>query len=215
MPLGGCMLNVVLMGIQGSGKGTQARMLSKSHSLVHINIGATFRANIREKTELGNKIKEFIDAGKLVPDDIVFEVINDVFHKDCKGFILDGFPRNTKQAEYLTEHYHIDRLFFFKLKVEEAVKRLNSRRICPKCRSDYNLLSKPPIKNGICDKCGSELVIRHDDNVEAIKKRLDLFDRKTRPLLKYFREKNNLVIIDASQTPEEVHKIIVDNLPKV
>ncbi|MDD3049794.1 MAG: nucleoside monophosphate kinase [Candidatus Cloacimonetes bacterium] len=206
------MKNVVLIGIQGSGKGTQAKMLRETCGLTHINLGEIFRQNIKDKTELGHNISEFIAAGMLVPDHLVFKVIDAEVNKSSRGVIIDGFPRNINQSEYLLKNLKMDAIIYFNLAIEHALKRLTSRRICSVCGADYNLFSKPPKKENICDVCGNKLITRLDDTPELISKRFELFESDTKPVIDYFREKNMLMEIDANQSPVEIHELIIKKI---
>ena len=204
-------MKVILIGIQGSGKGTQASILSSKYGFQHINVGEIFRNNIKNETEIGKKIKKYVNSGKLVPDDIVIQMVKEELDK-YENFVLDGFPRNINQAEFLMKNVKIDKVINLILPDEVSKKRLLARRVCEKCKADYNLIYKPPKKEGICDICGGKLVRRKDDTEEAIQKRLDAFHKETAPVVDYFRKKGLVVDIDANKGIEEIEREIIKNL---
>ncbi len=204
-------MKIILIGIQGSGKGTQASILSSKYGFKHINVGEIFRNNIKNETEIGLKIKKYVNAGKLVPDEIVIQMVKEVLDK-YDNFVLDGFPRNINQAEFLTKNVNIDKVINLILPDEISKKRLLARRVCENCKADYNLIYKPPKVEGVCDICGGKLIRRKDDTEEAIQKRLDAFHKETAPVIDYFRKKNLVVDIDANQSIEAIEKEIVKYL---
>ncbi len=203
------MVDLVFMGIQGSGKGTQAELMQERFELFHINVGNEFRWHIKHDTETGMKVKYFIENGLLVPDEIVFDVIDKKMAACPKGFVLDGFPRNMAQAEFLNEHYPIDLAILFVLSDEKSMERLLARRICVNCHSDFNVLFRKPKQEGICDHCGGKLVMRSDDNEEAIQKRINDFHKQTDLAIEYFRNQGKLRTIDADQKPDVIHREVV------
>ena len=188
----------VFFGIQGSGKGTQAEILSKRLGYQHINMGDLFRAQVAQQTELGQRVQSIITSGALVPDALVFEIIGDSLQPECQGIVFDGFPRTLPQAEHLVQHFTVQKVFFLDLKEAEAIARISSRRVCSGCGADYNLISHPPVLEGICDLCESELTLRRDDRPEAIRKRLQEFYEQTLALKDFFSELGLLVTIEAS-----------------
>jgi len=200
----------VIMGVQGCGKGTQAKMLVKDLDLTHICMGDIFRWNIQSHTKLAAQVKRVISEGKLVPDDIVEEVIRRRLeeHDWNYGFILDGFPRNDRQATFFLENYNIDSLIHIKLPDKIVFERVLSRRFCSGCGLDYNLISHRPEKENTCDVCGAALVTRPDDNEQALRERLSDYHNKTKPVLKLFADKDLLVHVDGSKSPDEVHNEI-------
>lgn len=206
------MINLVFMGIQGSGKGTQASLMEQNVGLAHINIGERFRQHIKTETDLGEEAKHYVEQGLLCPDELAYRLIDESMRENPRGFVLDGFPRNLAQAEYLLEHYHIDRVFLFDLKIETAIERISSRYICRDCHADYNLISKPPAREGICDICGGKLVRRSDDNLEAIHKRFDTFHNQTDKVIEMFQQQNLLLVIDAEGEPVEIHREVIQKL---
>lgn len=212
-------MKIVMLGAPGAGKGTQAKMLADQYAIPHISTGDIFRANIKEGTELGKKAKEFIDAGALVPDELTVDLVMDrIGHEDCKkGYILDGFPRTINQAEKLTEALgvkggDIDYAVNVDVPDEAIVERMAGRRMCPNCGASYHVVNIPPKKDGICDRCGEELITRKDDQPETVKKRLAVYHEQTRPLYDYYKEKGLVVDVDGTKPMEEVFQAIVSRL---
>jgi adenylate kinase len=212
-------MKIVMLGAPGAGKGTQAKMLADQYAIPHISTGDIFRANIKEGTELGKKAKEFIDAGALVPDELTVDLVMDrIGHEDCKkGYILDGFPRTINQAEKLTEALgvkggDIDCAVNVDVPDEAIVERMAGRRMCPNCGASYHVVNIPPKKDGICDRCGEELITRKDDQPETVKKRLAVYHEQTRPLYDYYKEKGLVVDVDGTKPMEEVFQAIVSRL---
>ena len=196
-------MKIIFIGKQGSGKGTYAEVLSKKHNLPHISTGEMFREMAKENSELGKKVKELIDAGNLVPDDITISVLKERFKKDdCKnGFVLDGFPRNLVQAQALEEITDINFAFHLKISDETAVKRLSARRQCRHCAKIFNLITNPPRNNGKCD-CNGELYQREDDKEDAIKKRLASYKPEEEDLIEFYH--SILKTVDAEKPIEAV-----------
>ena len=205
-------MNIILIGIQGSGKGTQAKMLSDKFGWSHITTGDLFRENIKNNTELGKIAISYTDKGELVPDKYVFEIVEDALSKAENGFILDGFPRNMEQAEFLNNKFKIDRVLLLDLSDEISMKRTLARRNCIDCKRDYNILFKKPKNKDVCDACGGQLVQRKDDNEEAIKKRLEKFHSETEKVIDYFREKDILISINADQNLQDIQAEIITKL---
>ena len=212
-------MKIVMLGAPGAGKGTQAKMLADQYAIPHISTGDIFRANIKEGTELGKKAKEFIDAGALVPDELTVDLVMDrIDHEDCKkGYILDGFPRTINQAEKLTEALgvkggDIDYAVNVDVPDEAIVERMAGRRMCPNCGASYHVVNIPPKKDGICDRCGEELITRKDDQPETVKKRLAVYHEQTRPLYDYYKEKGLVVDVDGTKPMEEVFQAMVSRL---
>ena len=201
-------MNIVLIGVQGSGKGTQAEILAEKFGWKHINIGEIFRQNIEQKTALGLEAQSYIDKGELVPDKLVFQLIESVLKNARNGFVLDGFPRNMKQAEYLTEHFRIDKVILLDLSDKAAVNRLTSRRVCENCGAVYNLLFKKPKIEGICDICGGKLVQRKDDTEEVISKRIEKFHLETGKVITFFKSKNILEKVNGEQNLQAINREI-------
>ena len=208
---------IVMLGAPGTGKGTIGKILSQDLNLVHISTGDIFREQINKETQLGKKIKQYIDNGTLVPDDVVIETVKSrLLEKDVEnGAILDGFPRTSMQAEalrdFLKENKPQEKRVAIELDVpdEEIIKRVVNRLICTNksCGAIYNKETKPPKKTGICDICGSELKKRDDDNVETVSKRLEIYHQNSKDLLEFYRENNALYSIYPKELEEAVKKI--------
>jgi adenylate kinase len=204
----------IIMGVQGCGKGTQARMLAQDFDLVHISVGDIFRWHIQRHTKLGARICRFTTAGELVPDDVVEEVIKERLdmHDWNYGFILDGFPRNRHQAAFLLESYNVDAVILIDVPDSVVFERIMNRRICMKCGLDYNLIFHRPAHTDICDVCGGQLVARADDTPEAVQSRLRDYHVKTQPILDLFRQKELVVVADGTQPKDKVQKEIREQL---
>src|SRR5271155_3754193 len=202
------MFKYVIMGIQGCGKGTQAKMLSKDFNLVHMSVGDIFRWHIQSHTKLAAKIGRSTAAGELVSDDIVEEIVRGRLdqHDWNFGFILDGFPRNRRQAEFFLESYDIDAVIHIDVADQVVTDRVLNRRLCPKCGLDYNLIFHRPANPSVCDVCGGALLTRADDNHDAVLARLHDYHSKTRPILDLFRRKELIVSVDGTKTPAEVQQ---------
>ena len=212
-------MKIVMLGAPGAGKGTQADKIAEKYNIPHISTGDIFRSNIKAGTELGKKAKSFIDQGLLVPDEVTIGMLLDRIHEaDCEnGYILDGFPRTIPQAESLTAALKengeaID--FALDVEVPDAniVNRMAGRRACLKCGATYHTEFAAPKKEGICDKCGSELVLRDDDKPETVQKRLEVYHEQTHLLIDYYKKKGVLHAIDGTLSMETVFKNIVDIL---
>lgn len=204
-------MNLVLMGLPGAGKGTQAEKIVEKYDIPHISTGDMFRAAIKDGTELGLKAKSFMDQGALVPDEVTIGIVKERLGKDdCKkGFLLDGFPRTVPQAEalegLLTElNRQIDYVIYIEVDQSKLMERLTGRRICKNCGATYHMVFNPPAKEGICDKCGGELYQRDDDNAETVSNRLEVNLKQTQPLLDFYHNKGYLQIINGDQDIDEV-----------
>lgn len=199
-------MRIVLLGPPGIGKGSYAKELSKRLDIPHISTGDIFREEIKKETELGKKVKEYVEKGELVPDEIVIEVVrNRLSQPDCqKGFILDGFPRTLNQAKALDEITKIDIVFNFEAPIEVIIDRVSGRRICKKCGAIYHIKYNPPKKDGICDICGGELYQREDDKPEIVKHRLEVYNKQFKPIVEYYKEKGILVTVNAARKINEV-----------
>ena len=208
-------MNLILLGAPGAGKGTQALELSKILKIPHISTGEIFRDNIRKNTELGKTADLYISKGELVPDEITTEIIKErLSQPDCeRGFILDGFPRTIPQAEALTEALAkkgeaIDFAIDVDVPDEKIVTRMAGRRACVKCGMTYHIVYAAPKKEGICDKCGAELILRDDDKPETVTKRLSVYHEQTRPLISFYADKHVLYTVDGTQNMEQVFEAI-------
>ncbi len=210
---------VILMGPPGSGKGTAAVQMSSQLKIPHISTGEMFRGHMKNNTDLGKQVKGLIDAGKLVPDEIVLDMLKErISSPDCKnGFILDGFPRTVPQAEELNKLLGTKyRVIVLDLIVSDKMimDRLSGRRTCSKCFRTYHILYNPPKKEGICDACGGELIQRKDDMPEVIQERLKIYHSQTKPLQQFYQQKGNYVAIDGEKKPDEVLKACLQVLQK-
>jgi len=204
------MRKYVIMGVQGSGKGTQSAMLASDLDLVHISVGDIFRWNVQHHTKLGAQVRRIMAQGELVGDDLVEGIVRERLteHDWNYGFIIDGFPRNERQAEFFLESYDIDGVIHLDLPDSEVRRRVLARRLCSGCGLDYNLLASSPQVAGKCDVCGGELVTREDDTEEALAVRLRDYHQKTNPVLDIFRRKEYVVTVDARGDKEEVQQVI-------
>jgi len=199
------------MGPPGAGKGTQAEVLVKKLEIPHISTGDMFRAAIKEGTEMGKKAKEYMDAGQLVPDEVVVGMVKERLSKDdcVKGFLLDGFPRTLAQAEALEKtlqemQMQIDAVINIAVPREKLMERLTGRRICRACGASYHVVFNPPAQPGVCDKCGGELYQRDDDNEATVANRLDVYEAQTQPLIDFYQARGLLRQIDGDQPIEKV-----------
>ena len=217
-------MRLILLGPPGVGKGTVAKKLQEEFKLPVISTGVILREEISKKTKLGQKVKEIMGRGDLVPDNIILEIIKErIKRKDCEsGYIFDGFPRNVEQAKSLEKvnkelNEHINCVFYFELPFNQIIDRLTSRRVCKRCGTNYNLSFNPPKKDNVCDLCGGELYQREDDKEETIKNRLQVFIKQTLPLKKYYQEKKLLAIVNANTSREaflEIKNIFKKELQK-
>lgn len=202
-------MNLVLMGPPGAGKGTQGEILSKRLGIDTISTGVMLRTAIKEQTEVGKMAEKYINDGKLVPDDVIVKIVKERLEKpDCaKGFILDGFPRTTAQAEALTESgVKIDKVLSLEVEDEKIVERLSSRRECSKCGAPYNVISNKPAAEGKCDKCGGDLIQRADDNPDTIKNRLNVYHEQTEPIKAYYEKQGLLVTAKGEEELKDTTK---------
>lgn len=204
---------VILLGLPGAGKGTQAARLAEKTGLAHVTTGELFRENIRAGTELGRKAQEFVESGRLVPDEITVEMLlGRIRDPGCRGgFTLDGFPRNTVQAEALDEALAeqgkaIDRVVYMKVATEELVRRLAGRWSCPTCGLVYHETSQPPRQAGVCDNCGSQLYQREDDRPNVVRTRLEVNLEQLELLLDHYRAQGKLFEVDAERNVDDVSR---------
>ena len=198
------------MGVQGSGKGTQAGLLAADLDLVHIAVGDIFRWNVQHHTKLGAQVRRTMAAGLLVGDDLVEGVVSERLrqHDWNYGFIIDGFPRNERQAEFFLESYDIDGVIHLDMPDSEVRRRVLARRLCSGCGMDYDLLASSPRQPGKCDVCGGDLVTREDDTEQALAVRLSEYHEKTNPVLAIFRRKEYVVTVDARPDRESIQQSI-------
>ena len=204
------MRKFIIMGIQGSGKGTQAKLLADDLELEHISVGDIFRWNVQHHTKLGAQVKRTMAAGHLVDDDLVESVVGTRLaeHDWNYGFIIDGFPRNARQAEFFLEAYDIDGVINLHLPDEEVTLRVLARRLCSQCGLDYNLMAHRPRQADVCDVCGGSLEARADDNPEALAIRLAAYHEETKPLIEIFERKEFVATVDATRPVDEVQDAI-------
>lgn len=212
-------MKIIMLGAPGAGKGTQAKKIADKYQIPHISTGDIFRANLKEGTELGKKAKAYMDQGLLVPDELTVDLVLDrINHPDCKdGYVLDGFPRNIPQAESLTKALgnagqHVDFAINIEVPDEAIVARMAGRRACLNCGATYHVVHIPTKVEGICDRCGGQLILRDDDKPETVKKRLEVYHEQTKPLIDYYTKEHVLVEVDGTQEMEEVFRNIVDIL---
>ena len=209
-------MRLILLGPPGAGKGTQAKRLIERYGIPQISTGDILRAAVREGTELGKTAKQYMDAGKLVPDEVVIGIIEERLKEpDCaKGYILDGFPRTVAQADALTEvlarmGQSIDHVVSIEVPDEELVERLTGRRTCRNCGAMYHVKFSPPKKPGVCDKCGGELFQRDDDKEETIRARLKVYQDQTAPLIAYYEKAGLLRRVSGVGTVDEIYERIL------
>jgi adenylate kinases len=209
-------MKIIMLGAPGAGKGTQAKMIAEKYSIPHISTGDIFRYNIKNGTELGKEAKKYMDQGLLVPDELTVKILLDrVAQDDCKnGYVLDGFPRTIPQAEVLEEALtklgdRIDYAINVEVPDENIVKRMGGRRACVNCGATYHIEHVPPKKEGICDNCGSELILRDDDKPETVKNRLSVYHKQTQPLIDFYNGKGVLRTVDGTVDMKDVFNAIV------
>ena len=209
-------MKIVMLGAPGAGKGTQAQMLAKKYDIPHVSTGDIFRMNIKNGTELGMEAKKYMDQGLLVPDELTVRILLDrVAREDCrKGYVLDGFPRNIPQADVLDEALSklgdkIDYAINVDVPDENIIRRMGGRRACLSCGATYHIEHVPPKKEGICDKCGQELVLRDDDKPETVKNRLQVYKEQTQPLIDFYTKQGVLHNVDGTKDMNEVFEAIV------
>ncbi|MCK5533575.1 adenylate kinase [bacterium] len=204
-------MNLILLGAPGSGKGTQALKLSDKYKIPHISTGDIFREAIKKKDALSIKVKQIVEEGGLVPDDIVVEIVLRELEQESnsKGFVLDGFPRTLGQAESLDKSFkkHLE-VLYIKLEEEEVIKRLSGRRICKKCGKGYHLIFNHPQKENICDSCSGELYQRKDDEELTIKKRLLFYEKHIGDVLSFYEKQGNLFIVEGNKPIGEVFSLL-------
>ncbi|KMZ52857.1 adenylate kinase [Dorea sp. D27] len=212
-------MKIIMLGAPGAGKGTQAKKIAAKFSIPHISTGDIFRANIKNGTELGKKAKTYMDQGLLVPDELVVDLVVDrVNQDDCRdGYVLDGFPRTIPQAEALDKALaklgqKVDFAIDVDVPDENIVRRMGGRRACVTCGATYHLEYAPTKKDGICDTCGGDLILRDDDKPETVEKRLGVYHEQTQPLIDYYTNAGILKTVDGTVDIEDVFRAIVEIL---
>ena len=193
---------LLLLGPPGAGKGTQSTRLAEEYGVDHVTTGDALRANKDMETDHGTP-REYMDAGELVPDPVVNEIVVEAL-ADADGFVLDGYPRNLSQAEFLDDMVDLDVVAFLSVPEEELVRRLTGRRVCPDCGATYHVEFAPPEEDGVCDECGAALTQRDDDTEETVRERLRVYEENTEPVVAYYRETGDLAEVDGTGTPDEV-----------
>ena len=212
-------MKIVMLGAPGAGKGTQAMMIAEKYGIPHVSTGDIFRANIKNGTELGKEAKQYMDQGKLVPDELTVKILLDrVAQDDCKnGYVLDGFPRTIPQANVLDEALtklgdRIDYAVNVDVPDDNIINRMGGRRACVACGATYHIVYNAPKTEGICDNCGKELIIRDDDQPETVKNRLKVYHEQTQPLIDFYEGKGVLKSVDGTADMKDVFAAIVEIL---
>ena len=212
-------MKIIMLGAPGAGKGTQAKMIADKYEIPHISTGDIFRANIKNGTDLGKEAKKYMDQGLLVPDELTVKILLDrVAKDDCKnGYVLDGFPRTIPQAQVLDKALselsdHIDFAINVDVPDENIINRMSGRRACLSCGATYHIVHIPPKQEGVCDRCGKELILRDDDKEETVKNRLDVYHQQTQPLIDFYTEKGVLRTVDGTVDMKDVFASIVNIL---
>lgn len=215
-------MRLVLLGPPGAGKGTQAKKIIKDWEVVHISTGDLFRANIKNETELGKKVKAYLDRGQLVPDELTIALLWDRLDRDDtrKGYILDGFPRTLAQAKALDEGLKergqaLDGALALEVPFDVLVPRLSGRRVCPECGASFHIKDQPPKKEGVCDFCGHELIHRDDDQESTVAQRIQVYENATAPLLHFYKDQGKLIEVDGNQPVDRVAEDVHQALQKI
>lgn len=215
-------MKIIMLGAPGAGKGTQAKLIADKYEIPHISTGDIFRANIKNNTPLGQKAKSYMDEGALVPDELTCDLVVDrIENPDCvNGFVLDGFPRTLPQAEALKKAltdkaWKLDAAIDVDVADESIIDRMSGRRACLECGATYHVVTIPPKKDGVCDKCGTELILRDDDKPETVKKRLNVYHEQTQPLIDYYKEEGILKSVDGTMPMDDVFNAIDGMLKEI
>lgn len=211
-------MKIILLGAPGAGKGTQAEIISDKYNIPTISTGNIIRAALKNGTEMGLRAKAYIDSGRLVPDDVVIDIIEErLAQPDCQnGFILDGFPRTIPQAEALDKMgFAVDAVLSIEVPDGEIVKRMNGRRVCEKCGASYHTAFKKPNVDGVCDACGGKLVIRKDDEPDTVIDRLGVYHKQTEPLKSYYEAQNKLLTVDGRKGVDETKALVLGILSEI
>ncbi|GGM55638.1 adenylate kinase [Halarchaeum rubridurum] len=193
---------ILILGAPGAGKGTQSKRLCEAYDIEHVTTGDALRANKHMETEYGTPA-EYMDAGDLVPDPLVNEIVAAAL-EEADGFVLDGYPRNESQVEFLADATDLDVVLYLDVSEEELVDRLTGRRVCPECGASYHVEFNPPAEEGVCDECGADLVQRDDDTEETVRDRLETYRENTEDVIEHYRGTDAFVEIDGEQTPDDV-----------
>lgn len=217
-------MRIVLLGLPGCGKGTQAKRISQRYKIPHISTGDIFRENIENNTTLGQEAKKYTNKGELVPDQLVIEMMDERLHHDDVqsvgyGYLLDGFPRTVAQAEALEtlnikNKSELDYVVDLEVPFDILVSRVSGRRVCPQCKATYHITHNKPIKEGVCDYDGTPLIHREDDQEETVKKRIAVFKKRTEPLIEYYKKLGKLVSINGLQHIDDVFADILKAIDK-
>jgi adenylate kinase len=194
--------HVLILGPPGAGKGTQSERIAAEFDVDHVTTGGALRANPDMETEYGTP-RKYMEAGELVPDPVVNEILEEAL-SNADGFVLDGYPRNLDQAEYLDDATELDVVLYLDVDQDELVRRLTGRRVCSECGATYHVEFDPPEQEGVCDKCGGELIQREDDTEEVVKERLRVYRENTEPVIEFYEERGELIRVDGEGTPDEV-----------
>lgn len=212
-------MRLILLGPPGAGKGTQASSIVAEYGITHISTGDIFRHNIKNETELGKKVKSYLDKGQLVPDELTIDLVWDRLSKDdCKkGFLLDGFPRTINQAEALQKGLEerglkLDKVINIDVDKNILVKRLSGRRVCKNCGETYHVDNKPTLKDGVCDKCSGEVIQRADDNEKTVLDRIEVYEKQTFPLIDFYKKLGLILTVDGTLSIEDVFSQIKESL---
>ncbi|MGI6336215.1 MAG: adenylate kinase [Clostridiales bacterium] len=207
-------MKLILLGAPGAGKGTQADNISRVYDIPQISSGKILRSEIKRGSELGRKVQDIIEAGQLVPEEIVIALVQErLKDDDCKnGFILDGFPRNLAQAEALDTFASIDVVLELHVTDERIISRISGRRTCPGCDATYHVVNNPPKIEGICDACGEELTVRKDDREEVVRDRLRVYHEQTEPLIAYYKAKGLLKVVEGQDRLEDTTRLTLQAL---
>ena len=212
-------MRLILLGPPGAGKGTQASSIVAEYGITHISTGHIFRHNIKNETELGKKVKSYLDKGQLVPDELTIDLVWDRLSKDdCKkGFLLDGFPRTINQAEALQKGLEerglkLDKVINIDVEKNILVKRLSGRRVCKNCGETYHVDNKPTLKDGVCDKCSGEVIQRADDNEKTVLDRIEVYEKQTFPLIDFYKNLGLILTVDGTLSIEDVFSQIKESL---
>lgn len=209
-------MRIIMLGAPGAGKGTQAERIAEKFRIPHISTGDIFRANIKEGTELGKKAKAYIDNGALVPDELTTDLVKSrISEEDCReGYILDGFPRTIPQAEFFDAALKdmgeaLDAVVDIEVPDQAIVDRLSGRRVCKNCGALYHMLSRRPAKEGVCDACGGDVILRDDDAPETVLKRLSVYHEQTQPLIDHYSKQDLVKAVDGTKATDEVWDAIL------